>query len=161
VTSAFGRVVALDPDTGTPRWAFDPKTDIRAGWGDFANRGVATWRDPQRSADQPCHRRIFVAPIDARLLALDARTGNVCSDFGNSGMIDLRQGLRRPPQSKDEYETTSPPAVLHDLVIIGSAIADNNRTTMPSGEVCSYPPAAPARTTMAASAQAITATPIR
>ncbi len=53
-------------------------------------------------------------------------------------MIDLRQGLRRPPKGKDEYEVTSPPAILGDLVITGSAIADNNRTTAPSGEVRAF-----------------------
>ena len=138
VTSAFGRVIALDPETGKPRWSFDPKTDISAGWGDFANRGVATWLDPKRKAGDSCRRRIFVAPIDARLFAIDAASGSPCTDFGEQGMIDLRQGLRRPPRSKDEYQTTSPPAILGELVIIGSSVADNNRTLMPSGEVRAF-----------------------
>ena len=138
VTSAFGRVIALDPETGKPKWSFDPKTDVSAGWGDFANRGVATWLDPKRKAGEPCRRRIFVAPIDARLFAIDAANGAACADFGEQGMIDLRQGLRRPPRSKDEYQTTSPPAILGELVIIGSSVADNNRTLMPSGEVRAF-----------------------
>jgi quinoprotein glucose dehydrogenase len=138
VTSAFGRVLALDPDTGKARWSFDPKSDISAGWGDFANRGAATWLDERLRNGQPCRRRIFVATIDARLFALDAQSGKSCPGFGTDGMIDLRQGLRRPPKGKDEYETTSPPAILRDLVIIGSAVADNNRTTMPSGEVRAF-----------------------
>ncbi|MCW5983463.1 MAG: PQQ-binding-like beta-propeller repeat protein [Bryobacteraceae bacterium] len=136
VTSAFGRVIALNPDTGERIWPSDPKTDV--GWGDFANRGAATWLDPKRNDGDPCRRRIFVAPIDARLMALDARTGAACADFGAGGTVDLRPGLRRAPKSKDEYETTSPPAILDDLVIVGSAIADNTRTTMPSGEVRAF-----------------------
>jgi quinoprotein glucose dehydrogenase len=81
---------------------------------------------------------VFVAPIDARLFALDARTGQLCSNFGDQGMIDLRQGLRRPPRRKDEYETTSPAVLVADSVIIGSAVMDNARTTMPSGEVRAF-----------------------
>lgn len=53
-------------------------------------------------------------------------------------MIDLRQGLRRPPQSKSEYQATSPPAILGELVITGSSVADNDRTLMPSGEVRAF-----------------------
>ena len=70
---------------------------------------------------ESCRRRILVAPIDARLFAIDAATGAVCADFGEEGMIDLRRGLRRPPRSKDEYQTTSPPAILGEVVIIGSS----------------------------------------
>jgi quinoprotein glucose dehydrogenase len=33
---------------------------------------------------------------------------------------------------------TSPPAVLRDLVIVGSAVADNQRVDMPSGEVRAF-----------------------
>jgi len=43
-------VIVLDPDTGKPKWLFDPKTEVSAGWGDFANRGVASWLDPKRKA---------------------------------------------------------------------------------------------------------------
>ena len=67
-----GRVVALDPEKGTDRWSFDPKSDVQAGWGDFANRGVASWVDRATG-----RRRIFVATIDARLCAVDAATGAV------------------------------------------------------------------------------------
>jgi len=128
VTSGFGRVIALEPDTGKALWSFDPKTDIKAGWGDFANRGVATWKGNGE-------RRIYVSPIDARLFAIDAKTGKPCLDFGAGGMVDLRVGLRTPPRSKGEYQTTSPPVVWRDVVIIGSSVADGARTRMPSGEV--------------------------
>ena len=134
-TSAFGRVIALEPETGGKLWDFDPKSDIKAGWGDFANRGVAAWRDSRAKRTATCAHRIYVAPIDARLFALDAKTGLPCTDFGAAGVIDLRIGLKIPPEGKSDYETTSPPAIVGDVIVIGSAIADNGRARMPSGEV--------------------------
>ena len=64
----------------------------RRNWGDFTNRGVSTWRDPAAAPDAPCRRRIFLATIDARLIALDARDGQACADFGDRGTVDLRHG---------------------------------------------------------------------
>ncbi|MFN7997935.1 MAG: pyrroloquinoline quinone-dependent dehydrogenase [Bryobacteraceae bacterium] len=133
VTTPFGRLIALDPDTGTQKWAFDPKTDITAGFGDFANRGAATWVD-RRSR----RRRLFVATLDARLAAIDALTGKACDDFGQGGIVDLRKGLRNPPHHKSEYEETSPPAVIGDLIVVGSAVADNNYVNAASGEVRAF-----------------------
>src|SRR5215471_12738651 len=103
ITTPFGRVIALEPETGAQKWAFDPVVDKQAGWGDFANRGVASWLSPEGK------RRIFVATIDARLFALDGGTGRPLPDFGNDGHIDLKQGLRLPVKEKSEYEETSAP----------------------------------------------------
>jgi len=133
VTTAFGRVIALDPDTGTQKWAYDPHIDTKAGYGDFANRGVATWRDSTTGK-----RTIFIATIDAQLIALDAATGLPRPTFANDGKLDLKRGLRIPVQDQSEYEETSPPAVIGDVIVVGSGIADNARTDMPSGEVRAY-----------------------
>ncbi len=88
ITTAFGRVIALDPDAGTQKWAFDPHVDTHAGYGDFANRGVATWRDAKTGK-----RTIFIATIDARLFALDAATGHPLPGFANEGHVDLKTGF--------------------------------------------------------------------
>lgn len=138
VATPFGRVIALDPATGRERWAFDGHADLSGHYGDFATRGVATWRDPRRATDAPCARRIYIATIDARLIAIDAARGAPCADFGSAGEIDLKTDLVNPPFELGEYEVTSPPAVLGDLVIVGSAIADNNRADTPSGVVRAY-----------------------
>jgi quinoprotein glucose dehydrogenase len=138
VTSPFGRVIALDPATGRERWNFDPKIDLQVGWGDFTNRGVSTWSDPSRPAGAPCRRRIFVAPIDARLIALDAATGRPCADFGDSGTVSLRRGLVNGPAYTSEYQITSPPAVVGDVVVLGSSVADNYRVDAASGEVRAF-----------------------
>ena len=67
--------------------------------------------------------------IDARLFALDAGTGV------RKWEVNLREGLRIPPREFSEYQQTSPPCVVGDIVVVGSSIADNGRTQMASGEV--------------------------
>jgi quinoprotein glucose dehydrogenase len=138
VSTPLGRVMALDPATGTERWAFDPQIDRKVRYGDFTNRGVATWLDAGASADAPCRRRIFVAPIDGRLIALDARDGRPCAGFGTKGTVSIKDGLRAGPFEPPAFQVTSPPVVIGNLVVTGSAIADNSRLTPASGEVQAF-----------------------
>jgi len=136
LTTGFNRVIALDPVTGKQKWAYDPHVDLTWQSGDgLINRGVATWIDPKRSAQSPCHRRIFEATIDAHLIALDATTGSPCADFGKEGQVSL---CDVPGFRSGWYHMTSPPAVVDDLVIVGSAIDDNARALMPSGVVRAF-----------------------
>ena len=136
LTSAFNRVFALDPETGKQRWVYDPMIEIAGEYGDgLINRGVATWLDPARAKTKPCRRRIFEATLDARLIALDGATGEPCMDFGNRGQISLRDVPRYIP---GEYHMTSPPAVIDDVVVVGSSIDDNARVDMPSGVVRAF-----------------------
>jgi quinoprotein glucose dehydrogenase len=137
VGTPYGKAIALDPETGAERWSFDAKIPRDASFGDFANRGVSVWLDAKKDAG-PCRERVFFASIDARLFALDARTGALCADFGRQGVVDLKTGLRRGPEYLGEYEQTSPPAVIDDLVIVGSAIADNHRAASVTGEVRAF-----------------------
>src|SRR3954468_6963191 len=131
LSTPLGRVIALDPVTGQQRWAFDAKSPRDMGYGDFASRGVSSW---QRGSE----RRIFVATIDARLVALDAATGQPIPAFGERGTVDLRKGLRIAPRGVADYEVTSPPAVIGDTIVVGSGIPDNGTTTEPSGEVRAF-----------------------
>ncbi len=136
LTTAFNRVFALDPETGKQRWVFDPMIDIAESYGDgLINRGVAAWIDPALAKGKPCLTRIFESTLDARLIALDGATGLPCLDFGNRGQISLRDVARYIPA---EYHMTSPPAVIDDLVVVGSAIDDNARVDMPSGVVRAF-----------------------
>src|SRR5712692_8541174 len=135
-TTPFNRVIALDPETGKQRWAFDPMIDQTLDYGDgLVNRGVATWLDPVRSSGQPCRRRIYEATQDARLVSLDATTGKPCLDFGDYGQVNLRDV---PGYRAGWYHMTSPPTVIDDLVVVGSAIDDNQRAAMPAGVVRAF-----------------------
>ena len=87
-TTGFNRVIAVNPETGEPRWVYDPKIDPTWDYGDaLVNRGVATWLDRSQSAEPkaPCRRRIYEATLDARLISLDAATGIPCADFAAGG----------------------------------------------------------------------------
>jgi quinoprotein glucose dehydrogenase len=136
LTSAFNRVFAIDPETGKQRWVFDPMIELAGNYGDgLINRGVAAWLDPSRAKGKPCRRRIYEATLDARLIALDGATGEPCMDFGNRGQISLREVARYVP---GQYHMTSPPVVIDDIVVVGSAIDDNSRVEMPSGVVRAF-----------------------
>src|SRR5438105_12737452 len=136
LTTPFNRVIVLDPETGKQRWAYDPKIDLNGDYGDgLINRGVATWLDPSRPATQPCRRRLFEATLDARLIALDAATGAPCADFGKAGEVSLRDV---PGFRPGWYHVTSAPAVIEDIVVVGSAIDDNGRVDMPAGVVRAF-----------------------
>src|SRR6266404_5177684 len=136
LTTPFNRVITLDPETGTQRWTYDPKIDLDGDYGDgLVNRGAATWLDSARPSGQPCRRRIFESTQDARLVAIDAASGAACADFGKGGQVNLSEVSG---YHAGWYHMTSPPAIIDDLVIVGSAIDDNHRADMARGVVCAY-----------------------
>ena len=102
-TSAWSKVQAFDAPTGRLLWRFDPKvpgkTAIRACC-DVVNRGVAVWRG-----------RVYVASLDGRLIALDARTGK---PFWSVLTVD----------SALPYTITGAPLAVGGRIIIGNAGAE-------------------------------------
>lgn len=133
-STPFNQVIAVDAAKGTEVWRFDarPKPDLR--YSEITSRGVSAWRDG--GASSSCALRIFTGTIDGRLIALDGATGQPCKDFGRDGQIDLTEGVRiRDP---GDYQTTSPPAIWSDLVIVGSAIGDNRAVDLEFGIVRAY-----------------------
>ncbi len=119
-------VFALDPATGEEIWRFDPEIDRSRPHAEIANRGVTSWLDPQAGAADACRHRIFVGTLDARLIALDGASGRPCADFGEDGQVWLNRGIRADEQSDwVNYTITSPPVIVGDIVVVGSAIGDN------------------------------------
>ena len=89
--SPFNEVIALDPGTGAQKWRYDPKISERQRPANrYICRGVAYWVDDQAAEGAACRSRIFMGTNDARLIALDARTGVPCADFGNDGEVEAR-----------------------------------------------------------------------
>ena len=94
-------VVALDVKTGRPIWTYRRTLpdDVRACCGQV-NRGVAALGD-----------QIFIATIDAHLVALDMRTGRVRWDIE---VADYKTG----------HSMTGAPLAVKDKIIIGIAGAE-------------------------------------
>ncbi|MCY3932005.1 MAG: pyrroloquinoline quinone-dependent dehydrogenase [Acidobacteria bacterium] len=135
-STGFNRAFALDPATGTEIWTFDPKVDFSKSYSEpFASRGVSAWQDAA-PGQGPCRTRVFLGTLDARLFALDADAGVPCADFAKDGEVDLSVGI--PRFRKRDYSVTSPPTVVGDLVIVGSAIGDNGATEVEPGVVRAY-----------------------
>ena len=112
------RVIALDAESGQDIWQYDPQAGHPGQRQFFQHRGVAYWQN--RNGDD---RRILFGTFDGRLIALEAKTGKPCRDFGEGGMINLRTGAA-DAYAGAEYSVTSPPAVYQDLVITGAAVPE-------------------------------------
>ncbi len=136
--TGFNRVFALDPETGTERWSFDPELRGTRLSGPYplTCRGVAYWEGSDPADVGACSKRILTGTLDSQLIAIDADSGQVCEDFGTDGRVDLREGIGDAPSW--EYYPTSPPLVVGDLVVIGALVADNLRVDAPSGVVRAF-----------------------
>lgn len=128
-------VIALDPATGEEIWRHDPKIDRTKAHAEIANRGVTSWIDPDAPAGAACRHRIFVGTLDARLIALDGANGDPCPGFGQGGEIWLNQDVRLEESDWVNYTVTSPPVVVDDVLVVGSAIGDNRNVRSELGVV--------------------------
>ena len=102
-TASWSVVHALDAATGDLLWTFDPEVSGAVGrmaCCDVVNRGVALWKG-----------RVYVAALDGRLIALDAKTGT--PDWAVQTTDPTRP-----------YTITGAPRVINDKVIIGNGGAE-------------------------------------
>ena len=134
--SPFNEVIALDPGTGAQKWRYDPKISTEHRLGNRYNcRGVAWWVDDRADEKAACRARIFMGTNDVRVIALDARTGIPCADFGTGGEVRIDTGKLEWP---GEFQITSAPVVSRGVVVVGSAISDNRRVDAPLGTVRAF-----------------------
>ncbi len=133
----YGRVFALDPETGTERWVFDPEVqNRRSGLYPAICRGVSYWEAPSPLTGKTCQKRIIYGTRDAELIALDADSGETCPDFGSNGRVALKESITG---ARDwEYYPTSPPFIINGVAVIGAMVPDNDRVDVPSGVVRAF-----------------------
>ncbi len=131
----LNRVFALNAETGEELWVHDPEVDLEGVILKIC-RGVSYWKDEAAVAGSGCAERIFLGTVDARMIALDAKTGRVCPGFGQAGQIDLSEGIGN--LIPGEYGVTSPPLILGDALVTGTMVLDNIRVDAPGGVVRAY-----------------------
>ena len=128
----LGLIAALDPASGETLWVHDPRAygAGRPANVGFLHRGLAYWTDGTE-------QRLLLGTNDARLLSIDARTGEPDPAFGIDGKVDIMVGIRDAVRGTNFAARRS--LIAGDVVVVGTAIADGFRTKeMPPGDVQAY-----------------------
>jgi len=136
ICSAMNKVISLDAATGLEQWRYDPGVPSDAIPYNATCRGLAFYQAPQLEPTELCHQRVVMNTLDARLIAVDVATGQLCSDFGNDGIVDLTVGLGRT--APGWYAPTSPPTIVRNIAVVHSQVRDGQRRDAPSGVVRGY-----------------------
>jgi len=123
-------VIALDAATGELLWVHRYPEGPRGANAprQLSGRGLAYWSDGR--GDQ---RILYVTP-GYRLIALNARTGQPIASFGTNGVVDLKVGVIYGDGKPIDLETGeiglhSTPTVVHDVVLVGSAMKEGMTVT--------------------------------
>lgn len=134
--SAMNILISIDAATGDENWRFDPEVPNEAIPYGASCRGVSLWTDPDKAEGDACATKVIEGTIDARLIAVDAATGEPCEDFGEGGMVDMWEGIgERVP---GWYAVTAQPAVVRGVVVTGAQVKDGQAEDAPSGVVRGY-----------------------
>jgi quinoprotein glucose dehydrogenase len=119
-------VVALDATTGKELWTYHSKYAPTIEM----HRGINFWQSKDGS-----EQRLLI-PIANHLEAIDARTGQLITSFGDNGRVDLREGLGRDPGTIHQIQSATPGRVFEDLLILGSTTGEEYES--PPGDIRAY-----------------------
>ncbi|MBX4956883.1 glucose/quinate/shikimate family membrane-bound PQQ-dependent dehydrogenase [Rhizobium lentis] len=128
--------IALDAKTGKEKWKYDANSGMNPNRQHQTCRGVTYYADANVAAGQPCAERVYLPTSDARLIALDAADGKVCTGFADQGVLHLEAGMRFNPAGY--YYSTSPPVAVAGKIIVGGAVNDNYSTEEQSGVIRAF-----------------------
>ncbi|HWX89795.1 MAG TPA: PQQ-binding-like beta-propeller repeat protein [Rhizomicrobium sp.] len=107
VSAPYGRVVALDAETGKQRWAYEVPSGDQP-----ATRGVSYWPGAKPE--------IVFGTRAGLLIALHAENGAPVKSFGKEGVIDLHSDTVMQGFPKAALGVTSAPVIYKNLIITGS-----------------------------------------
>ncbi len=119
-SNAVGLAEAFDPSTGATRWVQKPGP---AGLAGSSNRSVAYWGEGAEAR--------LITYQNRYLFALNPKTGERISTFGDAGMVDVTKDLG--PRAR-VYRWNSPPLVVGDVIVMGSAMVDQDSASKQEGE---------------------------
>ncbi len=136
ICSAMNKIISVDAQTGLERWRYDPQVSTDAIPYNATCRGLAYYASPTLDTQDECAERVIMNTLDARLVAVDVQTGQLCSDFGTGGLVDLEEGLGHTVPGW--YAPTSPPTIVRNVAVVYSQVRDNQRRDAPSGVVRGY-----------------------
>jgi quinoprotein glucose dehydrogenase len=128
------RLISLDPSTGKEKWIYDPKLKADNTYQHLTCRGVSYYDvnntvgfeaslAAKKTTSTECPQKVILPVNDGRIVAVNAKTGKACSDFGNNGEVDLQKDMPFPYPGG--YVPTSPPVVTGTTIIIGGSTTDN------------------------------------
>ena len=139
VCTGGNRVVAVDAENGALVWQFDPLIDpehlAQARYFTTGCRGVSYYAAPE-GYEGECPERILTNTTDARLIAIDAVSGERCLFFGDQGEVNLTIGMGNDPRIANFQ--TSPPGIVSGNVVVGGWVIDNRSVGPPSGVVRAF-----------------------
>ncbi|MCJ9719494.1 glucose/quinate/shikimate family membrane-bound PQQ-dependent dehydrogenase [Agrobacterium sp. SHOUNA12C] len=128
--------IALDAVSGKEKWRFDSNSGMNPDRQHQTCRGVTYYHDQAATAGVPCADRVYLPTSDARLIALDAANGKVCTSFADQGVLHLETGMKYNPAGY--YYSTSPPVAVAGKIIVGGAVNDNYSTQEQSGVIRAF-----------------------
>ncbi|RDB03927.1 pyrroloquinoline quinone-dependent dehydrogenase [Runella aurantiaca] len=115
------KLFAADAATGKELWKYDPfsNPDVKPSF--HPVRGVVYWED---GAD----KRILYS-VGAKLMAVNALTGELITNFGENGLVDLHAGLGDAQTlgydvNNFNIRSTTPGVIFKNLLIMGSSVSE-------------------------------------
>jgi glucose dehydrogenase/cytochrome c5 len=117
---------AIDAGTGKTLWTFEPPALAGGRPGTLAPRSLAYWTDGKE-------KRLFHNSLDGRIIALDAKTGKLATEFGKGGIINLRVGLTEGRGVQD-LNNVSPALIVGDVLVVQSLPAGSRNKESTPGD---------------------------